>query len=251
MRTRSMIEIDGSRYSGSGTIVRQAVMFSALTQQPVHIVNARARRPKPGLRPQHVQVVRAIGEIAGTKVEGLAPGVTEFVFEPGPLKISRHYLWDIGSAGSTTMLALAVMPVLAFAMSPVTVELHGGLFQDFAPSLFHLQHVVLPLLRRMGLEARVEMERPGYVPRGGGIVHLTVSPLRQPLAPLRLEEPGSLERFWGLSLSSHLDQRRVSERMANSAQQMLIQAGHRAEFECFIRPSIPLPGRITQCGKRL
>ncbi len=129
------------------------------------------------------------------------------------------------------MLALAVIPVLAFAASPVTAELRGGLFQDFAPSLFHLQHVVLPLLRRMGLEASVEMERPGYVPRGGGIVHLTVSPLQQPLAPLRPDEPSSLQRVWGLSLSSHLDQRRVSERMASSAQQVLTQAGHRAEFE--------------------
>ena len=33
-----MLEIDGSRYSGSGTIVRQAVMFAALTGQAVHII---------------------------------------------------------------------------------------------------------------------------------------------------------------------------------------------------------------------
>ena len=52
-----MIEIDGALYSGSGTIVRQSVAFSALTGKPVHIVNARIKRPKPGLRAQHVQVV--------------------------------------------------------------------------------------------------------------------------------------------------------------------------------------------------
>lgn len=56
-----MIEIDGGRYSGSGTIVRQAVAFSALTGQAVHIVNARVRRPKAGLRAQHVRTVEAIG----------------------------------------------------------------------------------------------------------------------------------------------------------------------------------------------
>jgi len=38
-------EIDGLRYSGSGTIVRQAVVFAALTNQAVHIVMARVWRP--------------------------------------------------------------------------------------------------------------------------------------------------------------------------------------------------------------
>ena len=66
-----MIEIDGSQYSGSGTIVRQAVAFSALTGQPVHIVNARFRRPKPGLRHQHIRVVQAIGELVSGTAEGL------------------------------------------------------------------------------------------------------------------------------------------------------------------------------------
>nr|NIR33937.1 RNA 3'-phosphate cyclase [Desulfuromonadales bacterium]NIR46310.1 RNA 3'-phosphate cyclase [Gemmatimonadota bacterium]NIT68614.1 RNA 3'-phosphate cyclase [Gemmatimonadota bacterium]NIU53143.1 RNA 3'-phosphate cyclase [Gemmatimonadota bacterium]NIV25310.1 RNA 3'-phosphate cyclase [Gemmatimonadota bacterium] len=52
-----MLEIDGSRYSGSGTIVRQATMLAALTRRPVRLVNVRVRRPQPGLRPQHVRVV--------------------------------------------------------------------------------------------------------------------------------------------------------------------------------------------------
>ena len=69
-----MIEIDGSLYSGSGTIVRQAVMFAALTGQSVHIIKARSRRPKPGLRRQHVTVVEAIGQLVNAEVDGLVPG---------------------------------------------------------------------------------------------------------------------------------------------------------------------------------
>jgi len=38
-----MLTIDGSRRSGSGTIVRQAVTFSALTGQSIRPVNARAK----------------------------------------------------------------------------------------------------------------------------------------------------------------------------------------------------------------
>jgi RNA 3'-terminal phosphate cyclase (ATP) len=226
-----MLMIDGSRYSGSGTIVRQAVAFSALTGRTIHVVNARAKRDKPGLRPQHIRVVEAIAELVNGCAEGLAQGSQEFTFRPGPLKTGRHYSWDIGSAGSTTMLALGILPVLAFAGSRVTVELRGGLFQDFAPSLFHLQHVLLPLLERMGLHTEVEMGRPGYVPRGDGILRLRVTPLDEPLRAITRDAPGAVTRLWGIALSSHLEERQVSRRMADAAQEVLAKAGHRAEIE--------------------
>ncbi len=226
-----MLTIDGSQYSGSGTIVRQAVAFAALTGRPIHLINARVKREKPGLRPQHTRVVEAIAELVNGTAEGLAPGATEFTFRPGPLKTGCHYSWDIGSAGSTTMLALGLLPVLAFATSPIEVELRGGVFQDFSPSLFHLQHVLLPLLARMGLHAQVELVRPGYVPQGGGIVRLSVQPISKVLQPIVLEEAGFVERVWGIALSSHLDERQVSQRMAEAARAMLDQAGHTAKIE--------------------
>ncbi len=240
--TRKMVEIDGSQYSGSGTIVRQTIVFSALTGQPAHIVNARARRPKPGLRHQHIRVVEAIGQLVNAKMEGLFPGSMEVLFRPGPLKTGRHYMWDIGSAGSTTMMALAVLPVLAYASEPTNVELHGGLFQDFAPSVFHLQHVVIPLLHRMGLEVEAKMGRPGYVPRGEGILHLKVKSVRTPLQSLRREQPGPVQRIWGIALASHLEERRVSERMATTAKEIFAHAGYHADFEIVNDTSSLQPG---------
>jgi len=228
---RAIRTIDGSRYSGSGTIVRQAVAFSALISQPIHMINVRAKRDKPGLRPQHLRVVEAIARLANAATEGLVQGSREFVFHPGSLKVGRHYCWDIGSAGSTTMLALGMLPVLAFSGSPVTVELRGGLFQDFAPSAFHLQQVVLPLLCKMGLDAQIEIVRPGYVPRGGGILHLTVKPLIGTVQAVMREESGPVTKLWGIALSSHLEERQVSRRMADTARDKLAKAGYRAEIE--------------------
>jgi RNA 3'-terminal phosphate cyclase (ATP) len=228
---RAILTIDGSRYSGSGTIVRQAVAFSALTGRSIHVVNARAKREKPGLRPQHIRVVEAVAELVNGRTEGLVQGAQEFTFRPGSLRTGRRYQWDIGSAGSTTMLALGVLPVLAFSGSPVTVELRGGLFQDFAPSAFHLQQVVLPILRQMGLHAAMEIVRPGYVPRGEGILHLTVKPLTGMLQGMIREEVAPVTRLWGIAVSSHLEERQVSRRMAEAAQDVLAEAGYQAEIE--------------------
>ncbi|QCQ21540.1 RNA 3'-terminal phosphate cyclase [Desulfoglaeba alkanexedens] len=54
-----MISIDGGLKSGSGTLVRDAVALCALTGETLHLFNIRARRPRPGLRPQHLSAVRA------------------------------------------------------------------------------------------------------------------------------------------------------------------------------------------------
>jgi RNA 3'-terminal phosphate cyclase (ATP) len=226
-----MLTIDGSRFSGSGTIVRQAVAFSALTGRSIQVVNARAKRDKPGLRPQHLRVVEAVAELVNAGTEGLAQGSQEFVFRPGSLKAGRRYHWAIGSAGSTTMLALGILPVLAFSGSPVRVELRGGLFQDCAPSLFHFQHVLLPLLREMGLQASMEMARPGYVPKGEGILNLAVTPVTAPMRAVTRQETGPVMRLWGIALSSHLEERQVSRRMAEAAREVLAQAGYQADIE--------------------
>jgi RNA 3'-terminal phosphate cyclase (ATP) len=237
-----MLEIDGSRYSGSGAIVRQAIAFGALTGNPVHITNIRLRRPKPGLRRQHVQVVEAIRQLVDGVADGVAHGSQEIVFRPGTASRSQRYVWDIGSAGSTTSLAVAVLPVLAFGPSPVSVELRGGLFQDFAPSFYHLEHVLLPLLGRMGVRAAARMDRPGYVPTGGGILCLEVVPVRHLLQALVFDKPGALERVWGIALSSRLKGQSVSDRMAEAARHEFERAGHKAEIRVLYDDTALQPG---------
>jgi RNA 3'-terminal phosphate cyclase (ATP) len=236
-----MIEIDGSRYSGSGTIVRQAAVFAALTGQPIHVVNARAHRPRPGLRTQHIKVLEAIRQLVRGEMEGVKLASQEFVFRPGTSDTSESYTWDIGSAGSTTLLGLAILPILAFGRHLTSAELQGGLFQDFAPSVYHFQHVMVPLLHQMGLEASVEMIRPGYVPRGAGMLKLSVEPVRDRLRAVNLAQT-SPEKLWGIALCSHLQQRQVSHRMSTAAQDVLVKHGYSAAIECLYEDTALQPG---------
>jgi RNA 3'-terminal phosphate cyclase (ATP) len=119
--------------------------------------------------------------------------------------------------------------------------LRGGVFQDFAPSAFHLRHVVAPLLARMGLDADFRVERPGYVPTGQGILRVSVGPAAR-LQPLRLEQPGDVQRLWGVALASHLADRQVTSRMADAARHRLAQAGLDAVVDVVDDTSAAQPG---------
>jgi RNA 3'-terminal phosphate cyclase (ATP) len=209
-----MIEIDGGQRSGSGTIVRFATAFATLLGRPLHLRNARAKREKPGLRPQHLAAVRACAELCGARVEGLAVGSQEFTFMPGRSVRGGTFDFDIGTAGSTTMLALGILPVACFAEQPVTARITGGVFQDFAPSPHHMERVLIPLLARMGASVDLRLIRAGYVPGGEGVIELRVRPVRTSLTPLSLTEQGAVRAVRGVAFSSHLEERQVSERMA-------------------------------------
>lgn len=115
--------------------------------------------------------------------------------------------------------------------------LTGGLFQDFAPSAHHLQRVLVPLVRRMGLEAEVLVRRPGYVPEGNGVLEVRVSPAVDGLRPIGLTEQGWVTAVRGIGLSSHLVEQQVSDRMAEECWEASEEAGHEADIEAVYETS--------------
>jgi len=216
-----MIEIDGSMHSGSGTVFRYAVALAALLGEPLRIRNIRARRAKPGLRPQHLQAVRACAAFCSGSLRGDEVGSREIVFQPGRSRKGGVYRFDIGTAGSATMLAFPLLSLALYAQTPSRFSLSGGLFQDFAPSAFHMRDVLFPHLEGMGARIRLKIERPGYVPKGGGRLTLEVEPIRSRLAPLQRLEQGTTRQFQGTSLASNLVDEKVGERMAERCRELL------------------------------
>ncbi|MBU4304503.1 MAG: RNA 3'-phosphate cyclase [Candidatus Omnitrophica bacterium] len=226
-----MMEIDGSLKSGSGTIVRYALSLASLIKKAVRIKNIRAKRKNPGLRPQHLKTVQACCDLTQGKAQNLKPGASEIMFSPGKKIRGGSFSWDIGTAGSTTMMALCVLPLALFSDKQSHYTISGGLFQDFAPNAFHVKCVLLHLLRRFSLQADLEMIRPGYVPSGAGIIKLRVTPITKKLLPLRLLEPGKVAFIKGVAISSHLEQKKVSERMKDACLSVLEKAGYKADIE--------------------
>jgi len=223
-----MIDIDGSLGEGGGSVLRVAVALSAVSRKPIHIYNIRAKRPKPGLAPQHMHGVEALARLTNARVEGLSIRSMELAFEPGAVEGGRYRV-DIGTAGSITLILQALMPAAAFATKPVEVEITGGSDVPMAPSIDYLTNVTLPTLRKMGYVGEVELIRRGHYPQGGGVVGARIEPV-QKLHAIRLTEAGKVTRVAGIShcvrLPSH-----IATRQAHAAKQALLRAGYDADIK--------------------
>jgi len=227
-----MIEIDGSQKSGSGTILRYALTLACILNQDLSIYNIRAKRKKSGLQPQHLKTVEAFQILTQAIVEGVRLNAKEIIFKPKKNFIqSGSFDWDIGTAGSTTMMGLAILPIGFFAGAPSTYRITGGLFQDFAPNAYHTKHVLFEILKKFKLEADLHISRPGYVPVGGGIIEIKVKQASGKIFPVKLTEQGKVLEIEGVSLSSNLSERKVSERMAGECNKILNKQGLDADIK--------------------
>ena len=170
-----LIMIDGSRGEGGGQILRTSLTLSAVTGRPVRIEKIRAGREKPGLKRQHLTCVRAVAEICGAKVSDVEVGSGELEFVPGAIK-GGVYRFDVGTAGSVTLVAQTVLPVLLKADTPSTVTITGGTHVPFAPIWEFFAETYLPELRRMGAHVEAELDTCGFYPAAGGVVKFRIWP---------------------------------------------------------------------------
>jgi RNA 3'-terminal phosphate cyclase (ATP) len=237
-----MIEIDGSQHSGSGTILRYSMALATLIGKPLRVTNIRSNRPKPGLRHQHLAALLACARISGGRVEGAEIGSPEIVYYPGSALAPGDYAFDVGSAGSTTLLSFALIIPALFASGPFRFTVTGGLFQDFAPSASHMRHCLFLLLEQMGARVSLDVLRPGYVPQGKGRLAVQVHPLSGLMKPLHLTDQGKVDVIRGVALASHLSHQRVAQRMAQTCVRLLRAEGLRADIQIIEDDTAPQKG---------
>jgi RNA 3'-terminal phosphate cyclase (ATP) len=170
-----MISIDGSYGEGGGQIIRTALTLSAITQKPFRISNIRANRPNSGLQPQHIMACKAVRNISRGNLSGAEVGSREFAFEPGPI-VGGKYEFDIGTAGSVTLVAQTIIPILLRASKESEVRIIGGSHVMKSPGYDYFEKVFIPGAALFGASIESKMVRPGYFPKGGGIIDIKVTP---------------------------------------------------------------------------
>jgi RNA 3'-terminal phosphate cyclase (ATP) len=201
-----VFEIDGSKESGSGTILRLALALAAISGNGIHIYNIRQNRPQPGLKPQHLEAVLTAARLCNAKTEGVKINSRELWFTPTEIR-SGNFEAEIGTAGSIPMLLIAVLPICFFAKAPVNLHIKkGGTDVSHSPTINYIRNVLLPTLGKMELNASISVQKYGYYPKGNGEVTLATTPKQSP-KPLCLTKFGRIARINGVSVCTYLSQR--------------------------------------------
>jgi RNA 3'-terminal phosphate cyclase (ATP) len=234
-----MLEIDGSFGEGGGQVLRTSLSLSCLLTKPFRLFNIRRSRKKPGLMPQHLTGIRSLKLISNARVDGDFQGSTELVFEPGEVK-AGDYFFDIGTAGSISLLIQAILPPLIFAKNRSSLTLKGGTHVPFSPPFHYISEVFIPTLNRLGIEVKTTIESYGFYPKGGGKVHVEIQPA-DAIEPANCLERGELRKVHGLSGVGNLPLS-IAERQKNAARAILVSQGINAEIEAI---SVSTPGQGT------
>lgn len=227
--TNNLIELDGSEGEGGGQILRSALTLSMCTGRPMQIKNIRAKRKKPGLMRQHLTAVQAAQAISGADVQGVSIGSAELSFRPAEIR-GGNYCFNIGTAGSCTLVLQTILPALLMAKEDSRIKLTGGTHNAMSPPFHFLQRAFVPLLARMGANVELQLNRFGFYPAGGGEMIMNIK-AGAPLKPLHLESRGErlnayAESFFA-ALPAHIAERElnvVKRRMSWNDQQLFMRS---------------------------
>ncbi|MES2155891.1 MAG: RNA 3'-terminal phosphate cyclase [bacterium] len=169
---QALLELDGAHGEGGGQIVRTGLFLSLLLRKPFHMTRIRAGRDKPGLKPQHVAILRLLAEMTESQADGAVPGATELTFTPGRLR-PGSWQADIGTAGCIPLVLQTVLPIAVATAGTTRVEITGGTHVPFGPTVDWMERAYLPWLRRLA-DVDLRVERVGFAPEGGGRVAVEV-----------------------------------------------------------------------------
>ena len=223
-----VLVIDGSYGEGGGQIVRTAVALSVLTKQPIEISHIRAGRPIPGLRPQHYTALSCIQQICNAEVEGLSVHSTNLKFTPHDIRPGT-YTFDVGTAGSMTLVFQACLLSAFHTSDPLTIKLRGGTDVRWAPSWDYFAHVFLPLISKIGIKTDIQLLKRGYYPTGGGEAMLTIHPIEQ-LLMFSADEPQNFTDVHGIIHRANLPDH-ISARMKHAAMKTAMKQNLRSTIQ--------------------
>ncbi|PRD23939.1 UNVERIFIED_CONTAM: rtcA [Trichonephila clavipes] len=169
------IQIDGSQGEGGGQILRTALALSMITGQAFELINIRAGRKKSGLMRQHLVCVQASQNISQAYVEGAELHSQRLYFAPQHVQ-SGKYQFQIGSAGSTTLVLQTLLPALLLQNEASELTISGGTHNPLAPTADFIEHCFLPALEKLGIEVEFNLNKAGFFPIGAGEIQIKIQP---------------------------------------------------------------------------
>jgi RNA 3'-terminal phosphate cyclase (ATP) len=233
---RPLVNVDGRMGEGGGQILRSSLALALLTGQGFHLRNIRAGRSRPGMQPQHLACVHAAAAVGQAKTRGATKGSSDLEFVPQSV-VPGNYHFTIGTAGAASLVLHTVYLPLALASESSHVTVDGGTHVPSSPCFHFLETTWLGYMNLLGLQMKTRMRRPGFYPRGGGLLELDIAGSCRP-GVLQLSGLGSADAARGISAVAGLPAS-IARRQAQRAAKRLDDLGLRADLREEIWPGGP------------
>jgi RNA 3'-terminal phosphate cyclase (ATP) len=160
-------------------------------------------------------------------MRGASKDSSDLVFEPGQVSAGRYH-FPIGTAGATGLVLHTVyLPLALCGEGPSELVLEGGTHVSTSPCFHFLDTTWRAYMELLGIDIRLRMIRPGFYPRGGGRVDVTVQPTEK-LRGLRLDR-GEPKTVSGVSAVAGLPEE-IARRQARRAMNRLKDTGLRVNI---------------------
>ena len=192
-----MIEIDGC--VGGGQLLRTSLSLSVITGKAFKIKNIRSTRDQPGLKNQHLTCVRAAKEICDAEVKGNDLGSKELEFIPNKIK-NCEFKFNVGTAGSTSLVAQTLLPVFLFYKKKTRLEISGGTETMACPPSYDFENLFLYFLSKFGADVEFEIVKHGFFPKGGGKIILEIN--KSEIEPIVITARGDLKEVKVVAIAS-------------------------------------------------
>lgn len=117
-----------------------------------------------------------MSQICNAEVKGAEIGASSITFFPGDTK-GNHFYFDIGTAGSVSLVLHSVYLPLSTANTQSHVKIKGGTHVPFSPCYHYLELQWMPVLKKIGFDIEVNMNRAGFHPKGNGEIDAIIKPI--------------------------------------------------------------------------
>jgi RNA 3'-terminal phosphate cyclase (ATP) len=173
--------------------------------------------------------------ISNAKVRGCENGSLELFFDPSEVR-PGEYFFDIGTAGSTSLLLQAILPPLVLSKDTSSLTLKGGTHVPFSPCFHYVSEVFFSTLNKAGLHVQARINKYGFYPKGGGEITVEILPDSE-VKGLRFLQRGEIKAIKGFSGIGNLPVH-IAERQRNAAINDLKKRGLNADIEIISAKSL-------------
>lgn len=197
------------KFSGH-QFITQRLVLSTLTGKPVKIDKIRSEEDNPGLQEHEAAFLHLLEQLTNGSSIDINYSGTSLIYKPGVLT-GGNINFDCGTSRAIGFFLEPLIVLAPFAKYPINITLTGITNDNLDTSVDIIRTVLLPQLKRFGVEDGIELKvvKRGAPPNGGGEVKFQC-PIVKQLKPLQYIDEGRIKRIRGIAYAT-----RVSPQMAN------------------------------------